>query len=89
MAFGLPVLALARGGVAEIIDNERNGVLVQEATAEAIAAEAARILRDPERMDRLGQSGRKTVAVNYSADRMVDATAHVFERLISDLSTRR
>ncbi len=89
MAFGLPVLALARGGVAEIIDNERNGVLVQEATAEAIAAEAARMLRDPERMARLGQGGRKTAAANYSADRMVDATEDVFERLISGPSTRR
>jgi glycosyltransferase involved in cell wall biosynthesis len=89
MAFGLPVLALARGGVAEIIDNERNGVLVQEATAEAIAAEAARMLRDPERMDRLGKSGRKTAAANYSAERMVDATAHVFERLISGISSGR
>jgi glycosyltransferase involved in cell wall biosynthesis len=89
MAFGLPVLALARGGVTEIIENGRNGVLVREATAEAISAEAASLLRDPARMGRLGQGGRETAAAHYSADRMVDATAHVFERLISGTSTRR
>jgi len=86
MAFGLPVLALARGGVAEIIENGRNGVLVREATAEAISAEAASLLGDPARMGRLGQRGRETALAHYSADRMVDTTAGIFERLISGTS---
>jgi hypothetical protein len=37
MAFGLPVLALARGGVSEIIEDGGNGILVAKASAEALA----------------------------------------------------
>jgi glycosyltransferase involved in cell wall biosynthesis len=89
MAFGLPALALARGGVSEIVESGQNGILVQEATAEAISAEAARMLRDPALMGRLGQSARETAAAQYSADRMVDATARIFERLISGAAAVR
>jgi L-malate glycosyltransferase len=83
MAFGLPVLALARGGVAEIIEDGRNGVLVREASAEALAQAAARMLRDTGLRERLSRAARETVASRYSADRMVDDTACIFERLIS------
>ena len=83
MAFGLPVLALARGGVAEIIEDGRNGVLVQEASAEALARAAARMLRDTGLRERLSRAARETVASRYSADRMVEDTARIFEGLIS------
>ena len=83
MAFGLPVLALARGGVAEIIQSGTNGVLVQESHAEALAQAAAQLLRDKEFRERLLRAARETVASRYSADRMVDSTARIFEQLIS------
>jgi glycosyltransferase involved in cell wall biosynthesis len=83
MTFGLPVLALARGGVAEIIEDGRTGVLVQEASPEALAQAAARMLRDTALRDRLTRAARETVASRYSADRMADHTARIFEQLIS------
>jgi len=83
MTFGLPVLALARGGVAEIIEDGRTGVLMQEASAEALAQAAARMLRDTALRERLTRAARETVASRYSADRMVDHTARIFEQLIS------
>ena len=89
MAFGLPVLALARGGVAEIIENGRNGVLAQEASAEALAQAAARMLRDAELREGISRAARETVASRYSADRMVDDTAHIFEELISGRTARK
>lgn len=83
MAYGLPVLAFARGGVAEIIEDGRTGVLVQEASAEALAREAARMLRDAEFKERLARAARETVALRYSAQRMVDDTLRIFEELIT------
>lgn len=83
MAFGLPVLALARGGVAEIVENGKNGVLVQEANGEALAQATAQLLRDKEFRERLSRAARETVASRYSADRMVDSTARIFEQLFS------
>ena len=84
MAYGLPVLALARGGVAEIIEDGRSGVLVQEASAEDLARAAARLLKNAELRERLSRAGRETVTSRYSVDRMVDGTARILEKLIAE-----
>ena len=83
MAHALPVAALARGGVAEIVEDGANGLLVQEASPPALAAATARLLADREFARKLGEAARETVAAKYSADRMVEATLAVFEGLIS------
>lgn len=82
MAYGLPVLALARGGVAEIIEDGRNGILVQDARSEALAWAARGMLGDGELRERLSQAARETVATRYSADRLIDNTERIFEELI-------
>ena len=81
MAHALPVVALARGGVPEIVQDGANGLLVQEASPAALAAAATRLLADGELARRLGEAARQTVAEKFSADRMVEATLAVFERL--------
>ena len=83
MAFGLPVLALARGGVSEIIEDGRNGILVREARPETLAWAARGMLGDRELRERLSLAARETVASQYSADRMIDATARIFEEVLS------
>jgi glycosyltransferase involved in cell wall biosynthesis len=83
MAFGLPVLALARGGITEIIEDGGNGILVEKASAEGLAWAAKGILGDRELRERLSLAARETVASKYSADQMIDATARIFEGLIS------
>ena len=89
MAFGLPVLALARGGVTEIIEDGRNGILVEKASAEALAWAAKGMLGDKELRERLSPAARETVASQYSADRMIDATARICEQLISSGAPRQ
>ena len=73
MAHALPVVALARGGVTEIVRGRPNGLLVQEASPAALAAAAARLLADGELARQLGEAARETVAAKFSADRMVEA----------------
>jgi glycosyltransferase involved in cell wall biosynthesis len=89
MAFGLPVVALARGGVTEIIAHGQNGVLVQKASADALAQAVAAMLQDTELRERLSRAARETVASGYSADRMIDDTARIFEELISGRAPRQ
>ena len=83
MAYGLPVLGFARGGVAEIIEDGRTGILVQEANAEALASAAVRMLQDSEFRERSARAARETAASRYSAERMVDGTARIFGELIA------
>ncbi len=81
MAHALPVVALARGGVKEIVQDGSNGLLVQEASPAALAAAATRLLANGELARQLGEAARQTVVAKFSADRMVEATLAVFERL--------
>jgi L-malate glycosyltransferase len=83
MAFGLPVLALARGGITEIIEDGANGILVANASAEALAWAAKGMLGDRELRERLSLAAREKIASKYSSDRMIDDTARIFEGLIS------
>lgn len=87
MANALPVVALARGGVKEIIDHGSNGLLVQEAWPAPFASAVARLLANPELARHLGEAARDTVIAKFSADRMVDATLAVLERLVRSHAT--
>jgi glycosyltransferase involved in cell wall biosynthesis len=81
MAHALPVVALARGGITEIVQDGTNGLLVHEAEPAALARVAARLLADRELAHRLGQAARETIAANFSAAKMVDATLAIFEHI--------
>ncbi len=81
MAHALPVVALARGGITEIVQDGTNGLLVHEAEPAALARVAARLLADRELAHRLGEAARETIAANFSAAKMVDATLAIFEHI--------
>jgi L-malate glycosyltransferase len=81
MAHALPVIATATGGIAEIVEDQRNGLLAA-ATPQSIAAAAARLLAAPELAQRLGLAARETVAARFSACRMVSDTLAVYGRFV-------
>jgi L-malate glycosyltransferase len=80
MANGLPVVANASGGVAELVTTE-TGVLVAPPEPERMAAAVVRLLADRESARRLGEAARERVRAHFSADRMVEETLRIFERL--------
>ena len=81
MACGLPVVALSKGGVREIVEDGQNGLLVEDLEASSLASAVLRLLGDAGLAQKLAQAGRQTVADRFSADRMVENTLRVFERL--------
>jgi glycosyltransferase involved in cell wall biosynthesis len=83
MAHGLPVVAIARGGVPEVVEDGKNGLLVKELDPVALTAAITCLLSSPPEARRLGQAARETISSRFSADRMVDATLHLYERLIA------
>jgi glycosyltransferase involved in cell wall biosynthesis len=72
MASGLPVVATAASGVAEIApDGERSGVVVvPRDDAAAFTAALAGLLTDPARRAGLGRSARRRVEEAFSLDRV-------------------
>jgi L-malate glycosyltransferase len=72
MASGLPVVARAVGGLPDLVEHGRTGVLVQEETSAALGAAIDELVRRPERATALGIAARASVA-RFSFDRMVAA----------------
>jgi glycosyltransferase involved in cell wall biosynthesis len=83
MAYGLPVVAFARGGNPEAMEDGKNGLLVKDLDSSALAAAITCLLSNPAEARRLGEAARETISSRFSADRMVEATLQVYERLIA------
>lgn len=78
MASGLPVVASAVGGVREIIEDGRTGLLVRAGDPRALADQLCRLMADGGLGVRLGAAGRTMVEGRFSFDRMVDAFELVY-----------
>lgn len=86
MAAGLPVVASATGGLLDLIEDGRTGLLVRPDDHAALAAAIESLIVSPARASALGAAARDEIARHYSFERMVSG----FEELyVSQLGTRR
>lgn len=83
MAHGLPVVAIARGGIPEVVRNEENGLLVNSLDPEAFSAALARLLANPDQARQFGECARKTIMERFSAGEMAEATVQLYEQSIA------
>jgi len=70
-ACGLPVIAVAEGGVRETIVNEVNGLVV-DSTPDAMAAAINRLLAEPSLARQLGINGRLLVEKKWNMSTSID-----------------
>jgi glycosyltransferase involved in cell wall biosynthesis len=66
MAAGKPVVATNGGGVPEIVEDGRTGILVPMGDAQAMAQAICRILSNPVGAKAMGRQGRKRVADHFT-----------------------
>ena len=82
MAFGLPIVATAAGGIPEAVEDGVTGRVVPVRSSEALAAALLEVLSDEGRRRALGEAGRRCFLDRFTDDRMVEATLRVFEELV-------
>jgi glycosyltransferase involved in cell wall biosynthesis len=80
MAWGLPAIATAVGGVPEVIDPEVNGVLVPAGNIEALAGAITRLLNEPSLRDRLGHAARETIATRFPLAATLERLIGIYRR---------
>jgi hypothetical protein len=78
MAAGVPVVASGAGGLAEAVEHDRTGLLVERGE---IACAIQRLLNDPRAAEQMGMRGRKRVEELFTADAMVRATGRAYQEV--------
>lgn len=81
-AAGVPVVATAVGGTAELVQHERTGLLVPARDPAALSDAIVRLLRDRDLAQRLAHAARSGIQ-ELSIDRMLDTTIEMYQRLRS------
>ena len=81
MACSRAIVATRAGGIPEIVEDGRTGVLVEPHDHHALAREIVRLLKDDELRRRIGEAGRARVAERFTVERMVAGTVAVYERV--------
>jgi glycosyltransferase involved in cell wall biosynthesis len=84
MMRGVAVVASASGGLAEIVEHERTGLLVPPGDTNALAAALLRLVRDPALADAMGQGGRQRALDYFNAETFVDRFVDLYRRIGAD-----
>lgn len=83
MAAGKPIVATRTGGIPEVVADGETGILVPPRDHDAMAEAIVRLLKDQTLRRRMGDAGRARARSLFSAERMVQDTVNVYQRMAS------
>jgi glycosyltransferase involved in cell wall biosynthesis len=78
MSHSLPVLTTPVGGIPEVIENDRNGLMVTPGDVDAIEQSLERLLQSSAERERLGAAARATIAERYSLESTIERLAALY-----------
>ena len=81
MALGTPVVATAVGGVSEVIEDGRSGVLVPPRDSAALAEALEGLLRDPARREAIAAAGHERLQ-HFTIERVAERFAALYAELL-------
>ena len=85
-AAGVPVVATSVGGVVDIIDNGRTGLLVMPKDPDGMANAVMRVLNDKKFAAQLTGAARQKLQENFTLGHMASQTLKVYEELLNSLN---
>ncbi len=83
-ACGVPVVATRVGGVIDIIEDQKTGILVPPSDPASIAEAAIKIFKDVELSRTLAQNAYKKVKEKYNIELMAESTINVYKDALSN-----
>jgi N-acetyl-alpha-D-glucosaminyl L-malate synthase BshA len=83
MACRVPAIATNVGGVPELIDSGRNGVLFEVGDVDGMSQAAIALLSDPVRLEQMASAARRTAQDFFCASRIIPLYENFYERVIA------
>ncbi len=87
MAAGLPVVATKVGGIPDLVEDGKTGLLVPPKDSGALSAAMEELLGDADRRREMGRLGREAVYPKYSDAALIDRMDHLYSSLLQARST--
>lgn len=78
---GCPVVAARAGGLPELIEHERNGLLFTAGKAEDLAEQVARLVDDPALAGELGAQARRDSIARHAPEQIAQRTLDLYRRV--------
>jgi L-malate glycosyltransferase len=82
MASALPVIASDVGGLREVVEDGRSGIIVPPANATAIASAVVRLAESAELRSQMSAAARLRVVENYSMENMASRTLALYRECV-------
>jgi len=82
MAAGLPSVATQVGGMSEVVDDGKTGLLVPPADSRALAESMITLLKDRMLAKRIGAAAREVVARRFSLTKMIQDYQEIYAALL-------
>lgn len=83
MACGLPAVVTPVGAIKTIVEDGKNGLVIQPGDFEQLYAALERLITDPVLGEKMGEAGRHTVQGRYSAETVTQSYIALFNSLIN------
>ncbi len=84
MACGTAVVASAVGGIVEVVEDGKTGILLPPSRPDELAAAIRRLLDDPAEARAMGQAGRRRVEEKFAWASVAERTEAVYADAIAD-----
>ncbi|MCR4321966.1 MAG: glycosyltransferase family 4 protein [Candidatus Brocadiaceae bacterium] len=84
MAMELPVIATNVGGIPEVVDNSKTGIIVPPGNVDALCEAIKYLIQNPGIRFQMGKKGREKVLRQFTIEENVRKTEEVFLEIIKD-----
>jgi len=78
-----PVIAAAIGGLGELVDDSKTGLLVAPGESEPLARAIVQLTGDLELATRMGEAGRRRALTEFLEERCIDRTEQLYQQALN------
>jgi glycosyltransferase involved in cell wall biosynthesis len=82
MAAGKPVIGTDQGGIPELIEDGKTGIVVKNISPETLAEAILELVREPKKAKEMGLSGKERVKIFFNSEIYVSEISRIYNTVI-------